>query len=237
VTSGQADAIATASASVSGSTRDIAERFNGMTAVIQDIAASVAEAVRVAGQAVEVARTTHATVARLGDSSKEIGNVVKVITAIAEQTNLLALNASIEAARAGDAGRGFAVVAGEVKDLAQETARATEDISRRVGTIQADTVGAVAAITRIGSVIGQINQFQTTIAEAVAEQTAVTRHINVGISDVAGRAGDISNGIASVSHSAQETNDAARAVEDSAVSLGDTATRLADVVGRYRTGT
>src|SRR5207302_9745174 len=114
--------------------------------------------------AVSVVESTNATVAKLGESSAQIGSVVKVITTIAGQTNLLALNATIEAARAGEAGKGFAVVANEVKDLAQETARATEDISRRVEAIQARTGEAVAAIAEIAAVIGRINDFQTTIA-------------------------------------------------------------------------
>ncbi len=125
-----------------------------------------------------MAYRTNETVSKLGASSVEIGNVVKVITSIAEQTNLLALNATIEAARAGEAGKGFAVVAGEVKDLAQATAKATEDISRRIETIQADTAGAVEAIGQISAVIGQINDYQTTIASAVEEQTATTNEMS-----------------------------------------------------------
>ena len=116
--------------------------------------------------------------AKLGESSPEIGNVVKVITSIAEQTNLLALNATIEAARAGEAGKGFAVVANEVKELAQETAKATEDIARRVQAIQGDTTAAVAAIGEISTIIAQINDQQTTIASAVEEQTATTNEMS-----------------------------------------------------------
>jgi methyl-accepting chemotaxis protein len=236
VTSGQAGVVSAAAASVSDSTGAVAESIDGMSAAIRAIAASAAEAVTMADQAVGGIRDTQAAMARLGDSSGEIGNVVKVITVIAEQTNLLALNASIEAARAGDAGKGFAVVAGEVKDLAQETARATKNIAGRVAAIQADVVNAVAAITRIGSIVERVSRFQITIATAVEEQTAAARQVNVGITDVARQTGDISTGIASVSESALETNDAVRRVEGSAVSLARTATRLAGLAGRYRTG-
>ena len=141
---------------------------------IREISRNTSEAAQIAGVAVtEAARATE-TVEQLGSRPREIGNVIKLITSIAEQTNLLALNATIEAARAGDAGKGFAVVASEVKDLAQETARATEDIGARVAAIQNDTGGAVDVINRISEVIAKINDYQTTIASAVEEQTATT---------------------------------------------------------------
>jgi methyl-accepting chemotaxis protein len=132
----------------------------------------------VATEAVVVVHATNTTVARLGDSSIEIGNVVKMITSIAEQTNLLALNATIEAARAGDAGKGFAVVANEVKELARETASATEEISCRVEMIQSDTADAVSAIGEISQIISRINDFQLSIATAVEEQTANSAEMN-----------------------------------------------------------
>src|SRR5207248_3908370 len=133
----------------------------------------------------KAAEMTTATVAKLGESSTEIGQVIKVITSIAQQTNLLALNATIEAARAGEAGKGFAVVANEVKELAKETAKATEDISRKIEAIQNDTEGAVAAIGQIGVVIGQINDIQNTVASAVEEQSVTTNEITRNLSEAA----------------------------------------------------
>ena len=140
--------------------------------------------------------------AALGTSSQQIGEVVRVITTIAEQTNLLALNATIEAARAGEAGKGFAVVASEVKELAVETARATESIGRLVQTIQSDTAGAVGAIEHISGVIASINDYQMTIASAVEEQTATTAEMGRYVGDAATGAGEIAVNITGVSDAA-----------------------------------
>jgi methyl-accepting chemotaxis protein len=235
-TSQQADVVASVSASVGTSTRTAASGIDEMSAAIGEIAANASAAAAVAEQAVDAVRTTNATVARLGASSQEIGNVVKVINGIAEQTNLLALNATIEAARAGEAGKGFAVVAGEVKDLAQETARATEDISRRVQAIQADTSGAVQAINRISGIIGQINEYQTLVGAAVKQQAATTGEVRVGVADAASRAADIDRRIGSVSSSALDTSESVAAVRNAADDLQGMASRLADLAGRYRTG-
>ncbi len=128
---------------------------------------------------------------KLGESSQEIGNVIKVITSIAQQTNLLALNATIEAARAGEAGKGFAVVANEVKELAKQTARATEDIGRKIESIQGDTKGAVKAIEEISAIINQINDISNSIASAVEEQTVTTNEISRSVAEASSGVGDI----------------------------------------------
>jgi methyl-accepting chemotaxis protein len=159
-----------------------AEHLDGS---LREVAGNAQDAARVGEAAVVETADTTATVARLGDSSREIGDVVKVITAIAAQTNLLALNATIEAARAGEAGKGFAVVAGEVKDLARETAAATEDIARRVEAIQGDTDGAVAAIGRISAVIGRMDDHQRAIVTAVEQQSASVRRITESVGSAA----------------------------------------------------
>jgi len=181
-----------------------------------------------------VAQSTNDTVAKLGTSSEEIGNVVKVITQIAEQTNLLALNATIEAARAGESGKGFAVVATEVKDLAQETAKATEDISRRVEAIQADTTSAVEAIAEISRIISDINDYQVTIASAVEEQTATTNEMSRSIGDAANGSANIAGNINVVAEAVQAQTGALTEADQSVAELTQVADELRAVVSRFR---
>ncbi len=202
--SSEASSIATSAHSVSDSVQVVAAGTEEMTASIREIAKNAQDASAVAASAVSVADQTNATVTKLGQSSAEIGNVVKVITSIAEQTNLLALNATIEAARAGEAGKGFAVVANEVKDLAQETAKATEDIGRRVEQIQVDTGAAVTAISQISGIIAQINDTQATIASAVEEQTATTNEMGRNVTEAAAGSSSIAENIGLVARTSSE---------------------------------
>lgn len=190
-------------------------------------------AARVSTEAAAAAATSNTLVARLGDSSAEIGSVVQVINSIAEQTNLLALNATIEAARAGEAGRGFAVVAGEVKDLAQETAKATEDISRRITAIQSDTSAAVDAIGGIATIVARINDFQTTIASAVEEQTATSAEMSRGVAEAATGAGRIAATIDAVAEAADGTRAGVQETRAAAAEMAEMAADLQAVVGRF----
>jgi methyl-accepting chemotaxis protein len=232
-TSAQSGVVAGAAEEVSRNVATVAAGADEMGASIREIAQNANEAARVAAAAVAEAETTTATVTKLGESSKEIGDVVKVITSIAEQTNLLALNATIEAARAGEAGKGFAVVANEVKELAQETAKATEDIARRVEAIQGDTSGAVAAIGRISAVIGQINDFQLTIASAVEEQTATTNEMSRSVSEAAGGSGQIATNIGGVSGAADATTEALSQTRVAVDELARMAAELRTTVSRF----
>src|SRR5262249_4938944 len=204
-TSAQANVASSAAEQVSRNLQTVATGSEEMSASIREIARNAIEAARVATSAVEVAEKTTATIARLGESSGEIGNVVKVIASIAQQTNLLALNATIEAARAGEAGKGFAVVANEVKELARQTARATEDIGRKIEAIQSSTRGAVEAISEISKIIGQINEIQNTIASAVEEQNATTNEISRNVTDAAKGGTEIAGNVSTVARAAENT--------------------------------
>ncbi|WP_203784020.1 methyl-accepting chemotaxis protein [Paractinoplanes rishiriensis] len=224
----QAAAVAGSAATMSTNIQTVAAGAEQMGASIREISQSATQAAAVASRAVEVTAATTGVIAKLSDSSAEIGNVVKVITAIAEQTNLLALNATIEAARASEAGKGFAVVASEVKDLAQETAKATEDIGRRVAAIQSDTTGAIAAVEEISEIIGRISDFQTTIASAVEEQTVTTQEMSRSVAEAAGAGGEVATTITQVASSVQHTT----------VGIGEAtraADRLSQMSGELRT--
>ncbi|PYG00432.1 methyl-accepting chemotaxis protein [Georgenia satyanarayanai] len=196
--SAQASAVSDAAQQISHSVQTVASGAEQMSASIQEIAKNAGEAAGVAARAVTTADATASTVNNLGESSREISEVVKVITSIAEQTNLLALNATIEAARAGEAGKGFAVVAGEVKELAQESARAAEDITTRIGDNQTQTVAAVAAIEEIAKTVRSINDYQLTIASAVEQQTATTQEMTRGVHEAAAGSGEIAANISGV---------------------------------------
>jgi methyl-accepting chemotaxis protein len=200
---------------------------------IAEISRNASEALRVASNAVIMAQETNTMMGRLSDSSVEIGNVVKVITSIAGQTNLLALNATIEAARAGDAGRGFAVVAGEVKDLAQETARATQDIARRVDAIQADATLAVDAIAQIGEIIARVNDFQVTIASAVEEQTASMGESSRTVTDVSRRGEQIAVDLGGLVDVAAQTTAEAGTTRRTAEQLAEMAVEMRALVTRF----
>ena len=233
-TSVQAVVVSAAAEEVNKNTQTVAMGIEEMSASIKEIAKNASEAARVATSAVKVAEATNATISALGESSTEIGKVIKVITSIAQQTNLLALNATIEAARAGEAGKGFAVVANEVKELAKETAKATEEISQKIDAIQVDTRGAVEAIGQITSVITQINDISSSIAGAVEEQTATTNEISRNIAETARGTSEIATNITSVAQTAQSTTEGAKNSQNAALELARMAATLQQIVSEFK---
>ena len=233
-TAAQANIVSAASEQISGNVASVASAAEQMQASIREIAKNANESARVAKHAVSVAQSTNETVKKLGESSQEIGNVIKVITSIAQQTNLLALNATIEAARAGEAGKGFAVVANEVKELAKQTAKATEEIGQKIQAIQADTHGAVKAIEEIGAIINQINDVANSIASAVEEQTVTTNEIGRSVQEASKGVGEIARNIAGVAVAAKSTSQGAADTQKAAQELSRMAARLESVVAQFR---
>jgi len=204
-----------------------------MTLAIREVSRCASEAVSVGEEAVSLTEQATTTVKKLGDSSSGIGSVLKVINSIAEQTNLLALNATIEAARAGDAGKGFAVVANEVKELAKETAKATDEISSRISAIQSDAGNAGEVLAQIVNVIEQIGSYQTTVAAAVDEQTSMTLEISNGLSESAKDSAEISEHITDIAKRTEGTKASALQVESSVNSLHVIAQQLQSLLGFY----
>jgi methyl-accepting chemotaxis protein len=231
----QSKAVAAAADEASANVQTVAAASEQLSSSVAEISRQVAHAATIAGRAVDETKRTDATVQGLADAAQKIGEVVKLINDIAGQTNLLALNATIEAARAGEAGKGFAVVASEVKSLANQTAKATEDISAQIASIQSVTKDAVDAIKRIGGTISEVSTVATSIASAVEEQGAATQEITRNTQEAARRTKDVSQNIVGVSGSADATGAAANGVKSAAETLGLQAEQLRSQVTDFLT--
>jgi methyl-accepting chemotaxis protein len=234
-TSKQATAVAAASEEASTNVQTVASAAEELSSSIAEISNQVAQAAKVAAGAVEEANRADGMVQGLAQSSQKIGEVVELITSIADQTNLLALNATIEAARAGDAGKGFAVVAAEVKNLANQTAKATEEIGNQIAGIQGSTKDAVGAIQAIGKVIGEINQISSAIAAAVEEQGAATKEIARNVEQASVGTKEVSSNIAGVTQAAGETGSAANQVLEASRELAQQADSLKTLIQKFLT--
>jgi methyl-accepting chemotaxis protein len=232
-TSRQSQVVAAASEEATRNVETVSSAAEELSASIAEIACHVQDASKMTTQAVNQANQTNVTIKQLGESSAEIGQVVKVITSIAQQTNLLALNATIEAARAGEAGKGFAVVANEVKELARQTGKATEEISQKISAIQTATSQAVAAIGSIGESIGKINEISTTIAGAVEQQTAATNEISRNVAEAAKGTAEVTSNIAGVSKAASEAGKSASDMLAASNGLAQESARLDSVTTEF----
>ncbi|MCC6933743.1 MAG: hypothetical protein IT292_10930 [Deltaproteobacteria bacterium] len=205
-----------------------------MAEAVREISNNTAGAREIAQRSLHAVKLTNDKIARLDASSKEIGNVVNLISAIAEQTNLLALNATIEAARAGEAGKGFAVVANEVKELAKQTSHSTEEITRRVRDIQAGTNEAIDSLNEVTAIVEQINDVSTTIASAVEEQSVTTREISGNAAEVAISSSEIATGIKEVSVTSQQAASVATLTQQVATDLAQRAAALQELLQQFK---
>jgi methyl-accepting chemotaxis protein len=230
----EADGASEAVAQVNANVQRVASGTEEMTASIREIAVTAQDAAKVASSAVRTAAATDERVRRLGASSAEIMAIVKVITSIAEQTNLLALNATIEAARAGQAGKGFAVVAGEVKELANETARATDDIIGRVQAIQGDTEDVVTSIGQIREIIERINAMQSGVAGAVEQQSATTLEMSRNVGLAADGSDQIAKRVEAAATATRGTTRGLQAAQASADQLAGLSRELTQAVARFQ---
>ena len=233
-TSAQAGVVSAASEEVSTNVQVVATGTEEMTASIKEISQSASQAAQIADSAVKIVGETNDKIAALGESSTDIGQVVKVITEIAGQTNLLALNATIEAARAGEAGKGFAVVANEVKELANQTTKATEEISQKIQIIQDDAQNAVSAMDQITQVINEVNDISGTIASAVEEQSATTNEMSRNVTEAAKGVQEIAQNITGVAQAASETSQGATTTEQTATQLTQNADLITSLVAKFK---
>jgi methyl-accepting chemotaxis protein len=227
--------VASASEEASTNVNSVATASEELAGSVDKIARQVQESSRIAGEAVQQAQKTDARIAELSKAAGRIGDVIKLITGVAEQTNLLALNATIEAARAGDAGKGFAVVAHEVKALAAQTAKATDEISTHIAGMQTATEDSVAAIKEIGGTIGRISEIAAAIAAAVEQQGAATQEISRNVQQAAQGTAQVATNITDVNRGAAETGSASSQVLSSAQSLSNESNHLKVEVEKFLT--
>ena len=225
-TAAQANTASTASEQINAGVQTVASNMEEMVAAIKEITQTTNEASAMSNDAMKMAKSTNEIIGQLGESSMDIGNVIKVISSIAQQTNLLALNATIEAARAGEAGKGFAVVANEVKELAKQTAKATADITKKIEAIQADSKNAVSAIGEISDAIEKVNGYAGNIAASVEEQAATTNEVTRIVTEAAEGVKQINENITQVSEAAANTGKDAANAQDSSRKLEEIAEKL-----------
>ena len=233
-TSTQASVVSSASEEISNNVQTVASGVEELSASTREIAGNASDAAKMASSAVELADEANSSVSKLDASSQEIGEIIIAINSVAEQTKLLALNATIEAARAGEAGKGFAVVANEVKDLAMETAKASDDISQKIEVIQTDTKGAVEAIAQINKIISKIDDFQSTIAAAVEEQSTTANEIAQNIAEAARGSTEIMHNISGVAEAAHSVSTGATDTQTASAELARMAAELQQLVGEFK---